>query len=247
MSDLHKILLEKVPSNILAQIVFLDKWEEPPNFKFMSKPERLQLMHRYLPLQVEPTETNYWIWFGAYSSKDQQPVLNNLRVSRVMYELVHGPLKWPNGKDRRLVNALVETMADLNLYKFIPACGNRFRSMKEHIEANGLKINYSQLLSNQQKKTTDFNINQAFNTLVEYEEDFKNEGERKAALTALGHLPHIINSALEKFNEYQQSRKLSNIVEGDNDTSGITPPQTSTTGAPSTDILSTEPTETNQS
>lgn len=215
MSQTHnpilKLLVDNVHVALRRNILFLEKWNEPPNFLFMPARERLLLMEKYRPQNTQPSQTNFWIWFGAYASKDRNPVFYNDRVPRVLYEAVNGPLLWPGTeRKRRLVNIMTSTMADVNVYKYQPAIGARYKAYREDMNVLH-KSSTQQEVFFQQKHVRDNEIiDQGVKLLLNFQDDFRTDAERKIALIAYSYEAPLIDKILKQYGDKYVSNRDTN-------------------------------------
>lgn len=112
-----------IPPDMREYLVFLNSFIEPADFIKISARDRRKLIPKYREREIQPTETCYWIWFGAFSTKDGHPIFYNDRVTRHLYSILRTPLT----PKRRIMNGLVETLADVNPFKYTLSCGTRYR------------------------------------------------------------------------------------------------------------------------
>lgn len=211
MNEIYKLLEQKIPKEILAQIGFMDEPHLPPNFFTCSAMERRHIFPDLMKFFTEPKKDNYWIWFGAYAKKDGHPVYFNERVVRPIYEATHGPLTLPNGKKRRLINVLVETLADVNPYKFLPASGTRYRNPAIVAAATGISIDQSKLLGSQKNKMDRIVINAGLQILRDNIESFPSAPEWEFALKAYNYDPDLIKEIIKEF----ENERRNSITSGD--------------------------------
>lgn len=145
---LKDIIFEKVPLEVVAQLLFLDNWKAPADFFTMSKKERHELRKQYVQFSVTPTEQNYWIWFGQYTTARKTPKYNRTPVARIIYEAVVAPLT-PHG----LRTCFVESKADVNPHKYFQG-----KSLSPAITMRGIEAAFNLLEKNPTRVTENMNI-----------------------------------------------------------------------------------------
>lgn len=73
--------------------------------------EKLLIRNSLVELEVEPTETNYWIWYGAYS--EGHPKIGSVQIKRTLFMNFFRELKIHNKR----VKSKSDFKFDVNPYK----------------------------------------------------------------------------------------------------------------------------------
>lgn len=178
MNDIEEKLKAELPEEFLQYLIFLDEWTEPSNFPLMKLKDRILLMNKFIKKAADPTQKNYWVWFGSYSPPDYCPSYNRHRVPRILYEALRGPLEREDGTVIKLTNSFVESISDVNIFKFLPSSGSRLKT-----QIRWAKINNGTGLD----KTSTQKLKKAAIDLTHYRDSFPTVEKMTFCLQNLGY------------------------------------------------------------
>lgn len=129
MNAMQQELAAKIYPPLLSKILYFSDWKDPPNFFTMTRKERIELYQKFAPLSELPTNSNQWIWFGAYGGHGSSPRYNDGSVVTVLFEALIAPA---NGK--KILPTFIKTRAEVNPFKFARANGMKLVERQEHYQ-----------------------------------------------------------------------------------------------------------------
>lgn len=190
-----KSKLATIPSPvIMAHILCFDNWTDPDDFYTMSSKERRVLLNRYRSIAVEPTETNQWIWFGSYNTKNH-PKFSSLSLPSYLYQIVIQPHN--NARIRGLLNT---TKSDVNPFKYFKALNMTTLELLKY-KSNEANVPLSDVMTPKQNQAFEDKVQAALADVKEYYMENSPTAEAdfmKATLLQAGHMPLAAEEAMAR-------------------------------------------------
>lgn len=144
---MHKLSTSNFP--YLTRILLFDQFTPPVNFIQLPAPTRTSMMTHYrakagpqphlepyLDLEDPLLKSSVWVWFGAYSRRDEAPIHYNQWILPKIYRDFVGYLP-PN---KRLSTNLSFYKWNVNPFNYLPSSGTRFLSPEGQEIKRGLLL-----------------------------------------------------------------------------------------------------------
>ena len=191
-----KSKLEAIPTPIiLGSLLFFDAWDEPEDFYTMGVKKRHALRQRYVKLSKEPTKSNMWIWFGAYSHEGK-PRINNSSVPGFLYQVIIKPTN-----SARLRGILNTTASDVNPFKYF----NSFKSTALELAAYRASlagVPMTDMLSEKNNSKFQEAVSKALEDVNTYYFIGVTPEELKSMLITMNHMPLAIDEAIKRSGKF---------------------------------------------